>query len=443
MPSVSQSLARLRAGACRVRITPPIGHRLAGYPQRPQVSTLIHDDIYARALLLEQDGELFGLVSLEVMAVEADWVAELRRRAEAELGLPREHLIVAATHVHSAQGELFRFEGPLGSALAALFADSEGPFDPVGYEQLLRHGLMSLTLARDALRPARLRVGVREAPGIASNRVDPARPVDHRLVLVAVEDDADAPIATLVHFACHPTVLGDGDRGISGDFPGAACRILELEVGGVALFLNGALGDVSTRFSRVGHGYPELRRFGRLLGGAALTAHATAVPVPPHLAARTAAIELPPKGMRWVADAAARRDRLAGELHRAESDGTPHGRQRQLKTALQGARIALELGPRLAALQSIPAEVQWLQLAPGLELFAFPAELFSGLAARASAARPGRTLLCVGPANGYLGYIPTEDVFDLGGYEADTCGVERGAGEALIEFALARVLSES
>lgn len=440
-PDVSGPSSALLAGASRVLITPPLGRPLAGYPQRKERSSFIHDDLYLRALVLADESGRYGLLSLDVMAVDVGWVEELRRRAEAELGIPPDHLLVAATHTHSGHGELLSFTGPIGAALDTLFGESEGPHDPVAYEYLLRQALTGLRLAHASLSPARLRLGSDELEGLASNRIDAAAGVDRRCVVASLEGERTGPIATIVHFTCHPSVLGDGDAGVSADFPGVACRVVETAVGGVALFLNGALGDVSTRFTRTGHGYEEAVRFGRMLGGTALRALATSRPIDrPALSAAVSVIELPPKDQRWVADAGDRAAHLRDQLHRAEAEGIDHGHLRQLKTALQGAEIALALGPRLAALESVTLSVQRFDLGRELTLVAFPAELFSGLGMRLTQAHPEKTVLAVGPANGYLGYIPTEDAFDASGYEADTCIVDRGAGEQLVSCVLEQLL---
>jgi neutral ceramidase len=429
----------LRAGASRVVVTPPLGRPLAGYPQRTKSSDSIHDDLHLRTLVFETGGTRSAILSLDVMAVDAQWVAELRLRVSRELGISPDDLLVAATHTHSGHGEILQFDGHLGHALAALFEQSEGPFDPVSYEYLLRQAATGVKLAVERLVPAHIRIGSDSLDGVASNRVDPTRPVEGKCVAVSVEAVSGGPIATILHFTCHPSVLGDGDAGVSADFPGVACAIVESAVGGVALYLNGALGDISTRFTRRGHGYSEAIRFGRMVGGTVLRALGRAEPTTDvGITAMRTVIHLPTKGTRWVVGASDREKQLTEELRHAEESSQPHGRIRQLKTALQGAQIAVALGPRLSSLPYVPVEVQLLRVGADLDLVAYPAELFSGLSARLSVAVPDRTVLSVCPANGYLGYIPTADAFSGGGYEADTCIVDCGAGESLVDGVIDR-----
>ena len=149
-------------------------------------------------------------------------------------------------------------------------------------------------------------------------------------------------------------------------------------------------------------------------------------------------IDLPAKRPEWASGAMERAARLGDELARSIASGEPHGRQRQLKTALQGAEIAIALGARLAEVDHVPVNVQRLSVVAGLDFVAYPVELFSGLA-RALELTSGGRAIAVGPANGYLGYVPTNEAFATGGYEADTCIVGPGAGELLVGATIERL----
>ena len=95
-------------------------------------------------------------------------------------------------------------------------------------------------------------------------------------------------IATLVNYAVHPEVIGSR-RGItSPDLCGPLYDRIESQVGGVAIFMNGAQGGMVTADNRVSEGkeasdYEECTRIGNLLADQALeiisTATAQANPV--------------------------------------------------------------------------------------------------------------------------------------------------------------------
>jgi hypothetical protein len=371
------------------------------------------------------------------MAVELEWADELRSRASQSLGIPSGNLLVAATHTHSATGGLMSFSGPLGPALKPLFGISEGDFDGVMYEYTLRRSLESLAQAANALRPAELAVGTEEAAGIASDRTGRGDQMDDTCTVLRVTDETGDCVAALLHFTCHPTVLGDADHGISGDFPGMASSLIERALGNrsVVLFLNGALGNVSTRFTRASASYAESKRMGRLIAGAGLKALSRATQLSaPDITTRSATANLPSKAADSLGDAEARAKELGAAFERAMNAGHSHGELRKLKTALQGAEIACALRPHLAALTHVSVPMQLFAFGESLTYAALPGELFSTIGKQIESAFSGSMVRVVGPANGYLGYFPDRGAFEEGGYEADASLLAPDAGEQLVSF---------
>jgi hypothetical protein len=59
-------------------------------------------------------------------------------------------------------------------------------------------------------------------------------------------DDRGEALATLVQHACHPETLWKQNRRITSDYCGVLCRHVERKVGGVTLYVNGALGAMVT-----------------------------------------------------------------------------------------------------------------------------------------------------------------------------------------------------
>jgi hypothetical protein len=62
--------------------------------------------------------------------------------------------------------------------------------------------------------------------------------------VVRIEREGGAPLAVLVNYACHPTVLGPDNTLVSPDYPGTTKRVVEAHVGAPCLFLQGAHGDM-------------------------------------------------------------------------------------------------------------------------------------------------------------------------------------------------------
>ena len=99
-----------------------------------------------------------------------------------------------------------------------------------------------------------------------------------------VSDDSDDSFlgvvkfneVTLFNFACHPTVLGHGNRLISADLFGAAQKSAESATGAPCAFVQGAAGDLSTRFTRRKQSFAEVDRLGTLLAEAGVAVAAEA-----------------------------------------------------------------------------------------------------------------------------------------------------------------------
>ncbi len=90
--------------------------------------------------------------------------------------------------------------------------------------------------------------------------------------MIRVDDLDGNPIATLFRYSAHPVTVGSRSQVASADYPGPAREVLERNLGGLALFLQGCGGNVNPR---VGIGYEidcrdTKNRVGLELGGEAL-----------------------------------------------------------------------------------------------------------------------------------------------------------------------------
>jgi hypothetical protein len=62
-----------------------------------------------------------------------------------------------------------------------------------------------------------------------------------------------------------------------------------------------------------------------------------------------------------------------------------------------------------------------------------PAEMFCEYGMRARKQSPFATTLVLGLANGFIGYVPTPNVYTEGGYECEATNVAPGAGDQLCQ----------
>jgi neutral ceramidase len=90
----------LRAGAAAVDITPPLGERVIGGFE-PFPSTKIHDNLYARCLVLDNGEAQIAFVICDNLGIIRDVYDEARERIAKETKLPPLNILMAATHTHS------------------------------------------------------------------------------------------------------------------------------------------------------------------------------------------------------------------------------------------------------------------------------------------------------------------------------------------------------
>src|SRR5690606_26204301 len=74
----------------------------------------------------------------------------------------------------------------------------------------------------------------------------PTSPVDREAVLLQVRSlENGEPLCTLVHYACHPVIMGPSNLQYSADWPGAMCRVVESATGAPCVFVQGGCGDIN------------------------------------------------------------------------------------------------------------------------------------------------------------------------------------------------------
>jgi neutral ceramidase len=434
-------MERLQAGAARVVITPPVGVPLAGYfaaEGRRETAQEIHDDLYARALVLDDGHERVALVTVDLIGLGSDVLAEVRALVAREAGIAPDRLMLACTHTHS---------GPVPHA----FPPSDLlPGQPdAAYLQLLPRLIASaVLLAARRRRAARLGAGrgrcaininrreflpdgtLRGLPFLGKN---PQGVTDREVAVLRVDEaESGRPLALLVNYACHPVVLGP-NLAISADFPGYTLSFLEGAFGGgtVALFANGAQGDQNPLIHPGSDA--DAQRLGTILGAEALrVALEIETRAPLRLSIATLHGELPLNPASEPARQRAFIEQLQAEYARFKAAGDEERAwDREMRLAVAAYRL---LTREQLPQPFLPAEVMaWGLQGDGVSvgLVSEPAELFCAYGLQVRERSPFATTLIVGLANGFIGYVPTPEVYREGGYECEATNVAPEAGALL------------
>ena len=437
----------LQAGAARVNITPYLGCPMAGYSARNRGSESVHDELYCKALVLENAGTEVVLVTSDLIGIGAELAAEVRSLISDFVGIPADRVWICGSHTHF---------GP--EVRKKQLEDDADSVHNAYLDVLAQHMASAVRIAHDELRTARIGTGTIDAEGISYNRrliredkkVEMSLtlplpyeeltfgPVDPEVtVLKVVGETDDDTIASVINFACHPVSSTDHMYEISADYPGYAMDLVEKAEGGVCLFALGCAGNI-VPIQRRGR---SKRQVGLSLGGIVL------------------------KALQWIevdGDVSLRAGNkkvclpLRPFSSNDEMERDIVAAQTAMDTAKQrnaGARELKELGEKLRVAKSMPkwaerhdrsssleTEIQvfWIGETP---MIALPGEIFveMGMAIKNHVGR--NQVFVVSLSNDSIGYVPIRQAYEEGGYESTVSALAPGCGEHLVEEAIA--LAES
>ncbi len=255
-----------KAGAALRIITPEDLIPISGGMGTPVKPVGKKGDLFARALVLENGDTRIAIVGLDNLG----WPATLGDRSRELIeGIPPENVLIGVTHTHSAP-EAYGFpdeNGNTGSDLEYL-------------DWCIRQIADAVNEAVANLEPASLKIAVGEAKGeIAYNFYAPQLYDPRMGVIQAISSSGKnkgKTIATLVNYANHPEILGTRRKVISPDFCGPLYDRIESKTGGIAIYMNGALGGMITADNREQKGeelsdyWDECIRIGYLMADEAL-----------------------------------------------------------------------------------------------------------------------------------------------------------------------------
>jgi len=412
-----------------VTITPPIGTYLAGYDARTDPARGVHDELDARCLVLDDPSGAVVILAVDVLQLPTAFANAVRAAIAQTTGIPRERILACATHTHSAP-------------------DLEGTYTPGGPDRSLTE-MWRRALAGCAEAAWRGRVdadvefGLGTVDGVGVNRRHPdGHPVDPLVGVVSARLRGGERACVLVNYTCHPVVLGPDNLCISADYPGFARRAIEAVEGPrtLAMFTNGAEGDVNTGHSAdlsgigapiPGRTFARARRLGHRLAGEVIKVLAgPMVGLSGPIAATACEVflpfrETPPPAAAEAALAAADR-----EVGRLVALGADPNAATAAKIRRFHAAVHLGVARRRAAATApgVTAELQTVRVGD-LALVGIPGELFVELGLAVKARSPFLHTLVLGLANGSVGYLPTREACESGGYEAVATQFALGAGE--------------
>ena len=231
------------AGVASVDVTPAPGQPLWGYSNRPQPATGKLDPLMARALVLACGDSRAAIVTLDLGRTPEDpLLADLRLRSLSKHKVG--NLLVTASHTHAAPS-LESLDGK---------ANAYGPTVIDGIDKAIGEAVANMVPVRLGIGRGTADLGHNRRHFLPDGRVamqwrnvehEPTSPVDKEFVVVRFDREDGSPLAVLLHYACHPVVLGPDNLEYSADFVGEACRIVDEKLKSTCLYLQGGCGNIN------------------------------------------------------------------------------------------------------------------------------------------------------------------------------------------------------
>jgi neutral ceramidase len=426
--SLPADAATFRAGAARSCITPQLGITLNG-GVGPGTARHIHDDLFVRALVLDDGSTRLALAVVDTCLVDRPVFDEAKQLVQQHTGLPPTQVMMSATHTHSA-----------GAVCGVHLSEP----DPAYRAWLPGRIADAVRCAVNNLAPAEIAWGsgslpqhvfcrrLQVKPGVTyANQLgftnelakmnwdsphpadgEPTGPTDPEVFALAVRHADGRPLALLANYSLHyvgDTGLGD----ISADYFGVfADRIQQLldadrqDPPFVAMLSNGTSGDINNI-------NPKVKRESQ----------------PPYTQIRRVAEDLAQevlrvtKGLEYLREVTLR----AAERECVVATRRPSAAEVAEARAIVAGRPVEKLegwtdnvAREQLLLAEWPAEVSMpLQVfrIGDLAVAAWPGEIFASSGLELKRRSPVRPLFNVGLANGWYGYIPPPEQFPFGAYE--------------------------
>lgn len=234
----------LRAGFAKTDITPDMPVELYGYASRTKLSEGIHDPLSARAVVFENSGKKFVLVSSDLGAYGTAVFSVFRESIMDKFNLNESELFLSTIHSHSSP---------------RLTLDTRnGDHNNIEYTKQVQQKLLTLIgEAFNNLKPVHSGVGAGSSP-VGSNRreMNPEGaviigrntygPADKEVLVMKVAEPGGKPIGALYDYAVHSTSLGPGNLQVSGDVLGLSSQFVEKILGKevIAPSFAGASGNI-------------------------------------------------------------------------------------------------------------------------------------------------------------------------------------------------------
>lgn len=406
--------SEIKVGVAKMEITPTEPMRLYGYASRTAPFIGIYDPLFCRSVVFDDEATRAVIISLDSGTIPlGSWLQTIHVQLAEKYDI--DHVFLTATHSHAAP-RLGTHDKPI-------------PWNEVIAGKIYE----SVKLALTKMQTARFSVGEGKADITYDRRVvdndgvvtmlwqnherKPTKPVDQRIGVLHIQNTDGKPIATLVHYACHPVISGNKNNRVSAEIPGAICTYVNNKIGGECVFLQGACGDINPYLAAF------LQEDTSAYEGMLKESEKVAREVV-EIVHRAAPLEQDDWTIRY------QQKKISFGLRHPVSD-------KRMKDSLDGFFSEEELKRFLESNQTLEANVSLLMLGEEIAWAGFPGEFFDDFQVDLRQRTPVANTFFVGYSNGMYSYFPTIEAAVEGGYGA-SWGLlaETGTGERMVDKAV-------
>ncbi|MBI3853905.1 MAG: neutral/alkaline non-lysosomal ceramidase N-terminal domain-containing protein [Verrucomicrobia bacterium] len=417
--------AAFRAGAATSNVTPPLGLSINGGMQNV-TARHIHDELHARCLALDDGQTRLALVVVDSCMIPREIFDAAKQKIQQQTGIPADHILMSATHTHSAPASTSVFQSDPDEAyekfLATRIADG------------VRRAVNNLAPAKigwgfgkvpDQVfnRRWKMKPGtalknpfggidqVKMNPGVGDlNLLEPAGPTDPELSIVSVQSADGHPLALLANYSLH-YCGGVGAGHISADYYGMFADRVQQLLGAdrqdppfVAMMSNGTSGNINNINFRGGQ--PKQPSYGQMRL------------VAKEVADEAGRVYKTIQHQGWVPLGAVQKEIQLG-VRLPSTDEVERARQIMAESKTPVMQTLEQIYARETVLISsyppqVPVILQVLRIGD-LRIAAIPCEVFVEIGLELKQKNP--PMFTIELANGYHGYLPTVEHHKLGGYE--------------------------
>ncbi len=394
----------LMGNAKSMVVTPPLEmkYTLGGYGARmSKPAEGIHDDIQAKALVINNGHEKFVIVTMDIVGFPPNVRPMMADRLK-DSGWKPENILLLPSHSHTSL-EMLAINDKNQFDIPAI-----GIFQPELLEYVVDHLVQLIRLTDKDLVALQVGTGQISLEGLNRNRRGDEA-VDKELTVTRVDDLKGNPVAVLVNWTAHPTIMDEYDMWVSGGWPGYLQRELEDWIGEdvVAMYYNGAEGDQSVITIKGRSHYEKAECYGRLIAQKTLDVYTNIKP-----ASNTS--------FGFVS----REIRLPDKIPHPTFMQTGGAEYQLTKENIQG--LLNQLFPSVTYLTAMQLGELVIVGAPGEMI----AEL--GIGIKKELKKNGINYPVIGGlANEWISYILTEDEYSQGGYETSVSFYGPGFGELI------------